>query len=438
MKTAYINASLLDGSESMSVRKNASVIVQDGRIVSTGIEKPGPGMKVVDLGGRYLLPGLINLHVHLPGSGIPGKSSMTPAKVQGLLRNPLTRAVLKKMCRDFARTELLSGVTTIRTVGGLENFDTLIRDKINEGSMMGPRILAANMAVSVPHGHMAGVLAYEAADPGSARAYVQKIAQDKPDLIKLMITGGVLDATVRGEPGVLRMKPEIVKAACDEAHKLGFMVAAHVESPEGVKVALENGVDSIEHGARMSPELVRLFKERKAVDICTISPAVPLATLPPSLTHYSELATYNGQIVMDGIINAARTCLDSGIPVGLGTDTACPFVTHYNMWRELAFFVHYVGVTPAFAIYSATLRNAQLVGLGRETGSIEAGKSADFIAVDKNPLEDLSALASPSMVVIRGRRIDSPRVKKSDIVEKQLDRIMEWKPEEAEARAEAS
>lgn len=434
MKTAYINARLLDGSGQMKVQNGAAVLVEDGRISALGGNIP-PDAKTVDLGGRYLLPGLINLHVHLPGSGIPKSSGITPAKVRKLIGNPLTRAVMKKQCENFARMELMSGTTTIRTVGGLEHIDSDIRNKINAGRMLGPRMLVADLAVSVPYGHMAGVLAYEATSPEEARGFVRRIAEHRPDLIKLMITGGVLDATVRGEPGVLRMKPEIVKAACDEAHRLGFMVAAHVESPEGVKVALENGVDSIEHGAKMNPELVRLFKERKAVDICTISPAVPLAALPPSLTHYSELATYNGQIVMDGIIDAAKTCLANGIPVGLGTDTACPFVTHYNMWRELAFFVHYAGVTPAFALYTATLRNAQLVGIDKETGSIETGKSADFMVVDSNPLENLRALASPSMVVIRGREIDQPRVKKYPAVEEQLDRIMEWKSGEKEARA---
>ena len=126
------------------------------------------------------------------------------------------------------------------------NYDTIIRDRISKGEIDGPRILASNMAVSVPGGHMAGSLAYEATSARLASAYVRKISADKPDVIKLMITGGVLDARVKGEPGELKMPAEYVKAACDEAHKIGLPVAAHAESPEGVRVALENGVDTIE------------------------------------------------------------------------------------------------------------------------------------------------------------------------------------------------
>ena len=164
-------------------------------------------------------------------------------------------------------------------------------------------------------------------------ALVRKIAEDKPDLIKLMITGGVLDAKSKGEPGELKMPPEVVKAACDQAHALGLPVAAHVESPQGVRVALEGGVDTIEHGAKPDEEILRLFKERHACHIATISPALPYAIFDRSVTGASETEQYNGKLVMDGIIDCAKACLKNGIPVGLGTDTGCPYITHYDMWR---------------------------------------------------------------------------------------------------------
>jgi len=429
MKTIYIHAELLDGTENMHIQHNMSVIVEKGRIVSIsgGISSAVyTGAKIIDLHNRYLLPGLINLHVHLPGSGIPKNNNFLKAEtIQKLMRNPLTRAALKKACKGYAKTELLSGVTTIRTVGGLGHIDSDIRNSINKGKMTGPRMLVSNLAVSVPHGHMAGVLAYEAGTPAECREYVRKIAADKPDLIKLMITGGVLDATVKGEPGVLRMMPELVKAGCEEAHKLGFKVAAHVESTEGVKVALENGVDTIEHGAKLTDEIIALYKAHHAADICTISPAYPLAELPSELTKIPEIAGFNAQVVMDGIVDAAKKCLASGIPVGIGTDTACPFVTHYDMWRELAYFVKFAGTEPSFALYTATLSNARIAGIADETGSIEAGKSADFLIVDENPLENLRALSTPYMVVIRGRQIKQPKIKKSAFVEQQLDSLLQ-------------
>ena len=379
--------------------------------------------KKIDLGGKYILPGLINLHVHLAGSGKPKKKQSDPVKLVRLITsNTLMRHIGKKMVAGYAKTQLLSGVTTIRTVGGIADFDTFVRDKINSGELIGPRILASNMAVSVHGGHMAGSLAYEAATPEEAAAYVDKIAGDKPDIIKLMITGGVLDAEKVGEPGVLRMVPELVKAACDRAHTLGFKVAAHVESPEGVQVALENGVDSIEHGAKPTDEIINLFKEHNAFQVSTLSPALPFALFDRGISHATNEQQENGKIVFDGIISLAKACLANGIPVGLGTDTACPYVTHYDMWRELCYYVKYCGVSETFALYSATLLNATLAGIGDETGSIEKGKKAEMIVTKENPLQNLQTLRDPAMVIMRENIIRSPKVKKIPEVETELDK----------------
>ena len=328
------------------------------------------------------------------------------------------------MCEGYAKTELLSGVTTIRTVGGVADYDTRIRDLAAAGKILAPRVLASNMAVSVPGGHMAGSLAYEAHTAAEAAAFVEKIAGDKPDLIKLMITGGVLDAEVVGEPGVLRMPPELVKAACDKAHSLGMIVAAHVESPEGVMVALQNGVDSIEHGAQPTQEMLDLFKARGAFQISTISPALPYALFDRSISHATYEQQENGKIVFDGIIALAKANLASGVPVGLGTDVGCPYITHYDMWRELNHFVKYCGVTPAFALYSATKLNARLAGIGDVTGSIEAGKQADLIVCASDPLQSLSALRELDMVIKGGYRIDKPQIKKMPEVERELDKFL--------------
>lgn len=271
---------------------------------------------------------------------------------------------------------------------------------------------------------MAGSLAFEALSAEHAAELVDRIAKGNPDLIKLMITGGVLDATVVGEPGVLRMPPEYVKAACDRAHELGFTVAAHVESPEGVRVALENGVDTIEHGAEPDEEILRLFKERNAKLVATLSPALPYAEFDRSVSNCSEMDQANGRIVFNGIIDCAKAALANGIPVGLGTDTGCPFITHYDMWREVNYFVKYCGVTPAFALHTATMVNASIAGLENETGSIEPGKSADFIVCRSNPLEDLSALRELELVVCRGRAYDRPRVKKYPKAEAELDKFV--------------
>ena len=423
---ALTNCVILDGSEHMEPQTGKAVCIDGEKIAEiTDAQHIPAGYETVDLGGRYVLPGLINMHVHLPASGKPKKKASDPKKLVKLITScGLMNKIGVNMCEGYAKTELLSGVTTIRTVGGVADYDTRIRDLAAAGKILAPRVLASNMAVSVPGGHMAGSLAYEAHTAAEAAAFVEKIAGDKPDLIKLMITGGVLDAEVVGEPGVLRMPPELVRAACDKAHSLGMLVAAHVESPEGVIVALQNGVDSIEHGAQPTQEMLDLFNERGAFQISTISPALPYALFDRSISHATYEQQENGKIVFDGIIALAKASLASGVPVGLGTDVGCPYITHYDMWRELNHFVKYCGVTPAFALYSATKLNARLAGIGDVTGGVEIGKQADLIVCTDDPLKSPSALRTLDMVVKGGYRIDKPQVKKMPEVERELDNFL--------------
>lgn len=263
-RTAYINANVLDGTEGMEVLENHAVVVEGRRIVDVAplADADLSGCETFDLKGAYLLPGLINMHVHLAGNGKPQKKQRdNEALVRKIMSNGLTRAVAYRLVSEYARLELHSGVTTIRTVGGLGDFDTRVRDDAAAGKLEAPRILAANMGISVPGGHMAGSVAIAANSIPEALAQVETARLQGVDLVKLMITGGVLDAKEKGTPGELKMEPDMVRAVCDKAHGLGFIVAAHVESTEGVRVALECGVDSIEHGAAPTDEVMRLFKE---------------------------------------------------------------------------------------------------------------------------------------------------------------------------------
>ena len=310
MKYALINGVPLDGTETMQPRPGLSILVNGDRIeaiVPAGTE--GSDYERIDLAGGYVMPGLINLHVHLPASGRPTVKQKDTKKIVRLMTsNALLRAITFRVCAGYAKTELLSGVTTLRSVGGIQAVDSYLRDKILSGKAVGPRILAGNMAVSVPGGHMAGSLAY--------------------------------------------------------------------------------------------------------------------AMFDRSVTGASETEQYNGRIVMDGIIACAKACLERGIPVGLGTDTGCPYITHYDMWREVYYFHKLCNVSNAFALHTATLGNARLVGLGAETGSIEPGKCADLIVTRANPLEDLKALRHIDLVMGRGNLIRAPKVKKIEKAERELDKFL--------------
>jgi len=416
----------------MQVQEGQVILVENERITELlPAEEAGKrnlkasGYEEIDLQGKYILPGLINMHVHLAGNGKPQKKQRdNEALVKKIMSNGLTKAIAYNMVCGFAKDELYSGVTTIRTVGGLGDFDTRLRDDIAAGKKPGPRILAANEGISVPGGHMAGSVAIAADSVEEALQHLETSKAQKVDLVKLMITGGVLDAKEKGVPGELKMAHEMVKAVCDKAHTMGYMVAAHVESPEGVKAALKNGVGSIEHGAKADEEMISLFKEHNAFLCTTLSPALPYALFDRSITNTSEVEQFNGNVVFEGIIDCAKAAIANDIPVVLGNDVGCPWITQYDFWRELYYFHKYVGVSNAFALYTATCRGAEMAGIGDITGTLEPGKCADMIVVEKNPLEDLRVLRNVDMVIVQGKVIRAPKVKKKQIVETELDKFL--------------
>lgn len=430
---AFVNATVLDGSPDMRPQPHMAVIVENGkiaRIEPDALAQIPSGARVVDLDGAYLMPGLINMHVHLCGSGKPVSAGDAGALMRRLDNAP-GRAIVRRILLKNARQQLMSGVTTLRGAGDPLLADIAVRDAVNAGRAVGPRIIAPGTGITVPGGHGAGLFAQVVDTPQEAAALVRELMAQGADVIKLFVTGGVFDATEVGEPGALRMSPLIAEAACREAHRLNLPVMAHVESTEGVRVALEAGVDTIEHGAPMTPEIVDLYLEgaaqlpgRAPSVTCTVSPALPFALLDPEKTHSTETQKINGDIVCEGIVASAREALDAGIPVGLGTDSSCPYVTQYDMWREVAYFAKYAGVGNAFALHTATQLNAGLLGLGTVTGTVAAGFDADLIVTRGNPLDDLSALARVTHVMARGSLIDRPRVKREPSLDADLDWIM--------------
>lgn len=427
MKTIYKNCNLIDGLNN-PVKSNISVAVENGKIAEIGTNLDETNCKVIDLKGKYLMPGMINLHIHLFGTGMPSKilgGGGLQKFVLKFITTSLGKKVLDAMLEANAKNILYSGVTTARSVGDFHYSDVRLRDNINQGKKIGPNLLVSGPAVTVPTGHGDGTFALTSSTPEGIKALVDEVASHNVDLIKICITGGVMDAKKEGEPGELKMDVELSKTAVEEAHKLGLTVASHTESEEGVKVAIEAKVDTIEHGSIISNENVEKLKEYDGAFVCTMSPALPLAKLDPSLTKLNPMCVYNSNIVFNNMVEGSKTVMERGGKVGLGTDASCPFVTQYNTYMEVAYANKFLGLSPLEAINVITMKNAEILGKASEIGSIEVGKNADMLILNANPTENLFNLSDVFMVVKNGEIYENLKIKKNEKIETELKNLYE-------------
>lgn len=430
---AFTNCTLLSGEGEIEAIPGMTVIT-DGPLINA-VENGGAyssKAEIIDLHGAYLMPGLINLHVHLPGSGKPIPVSRMPKqshdnKPGWIMRSMESGFLRRGLCNRVRKSlldQLSSGVTTLRSVGEMAWSDLDNRDMIRSGAYTGPRLLVSGNAVGVPDGHMAGTMACICRTPSEASDAVRIAANKGVDWIKIVVTGGVLDASDSGEPARLRMPYEMAAAACETAHSMGLRVASHAESTEGVRVSLRAGVDTVEHGAPMDEEIISLFHERNSSVTLTISPALAIAELPEKLTGMNDAQRACARYALDGMISGATQALKNSITVGLGTDSACPFITQYDMWREVYYYAKYCGVSPGQALFTATALNAEILGLGNVTGRIEPGKAADMIVLKENPLDDLQALRNVEMVIANGTLIKEPKVRHIKTIDDALDKLL--------------
>ncbi len=406
------------------IKENAFVYVEGSKIKSF---ENVMGVKTFDCKGKYLVPGLINMHVHLFGSGKPSNTvnakGDSQAKTIKFVKTPLGRIVLHLLYGGCLKQTINSGTTTVRAVGDIEWEDVWQRDKINAGKKFGPRILASGYAVCTPGGHADGAISMHGVTKEELEKIVELNAEHNVDWIKLMVTGGVMDAKERGNTG-LKMSKEQIKWVCDKAHAMGYRVAAHCESTEGVEACVYGGVDTVEHSGALTDALVAEMKKKGTVTTCTISPAYPYAKFDPEMTHCTEAQTYTAQVVAEGVVESAKRALKENMPIGLGTDASCPYAFHYAMWRELYYFTKLVGGDNKLALKMATIGNAEILGLDKEIGSIEAGKEADMFLVDENPFDNVRTLSEPKMVVKGGKMLKNPKVKRYADFEKLLDDLL--------------
>ena len=381
----------------------STIVVDSGRIVEVrdGHAAPPAGATTVDLGGKTVLPGLIDSHVHLT-SDRGGEANL----LSWVREEPAMHALEAQM--NGMKT-LRAGFTTVRNLGDDEGITLALREAIKRGWVQGPRILDAASSISTTGGHMDGrgslndELVAHLPDPENlcdsvetCRKVVRRQIDRGADVIKFATTGGVNSGTGLAT----RMFDDEAKALVDTAHAYGRKVAVHAHGADGIKLALRAGADSIEHGTVMDDEVIRLFRQNGTYYVPTLSTVNgylerlakdPNAYVGPVKEQIDWRISITGQSLLKAY--------PAGVKIAYGTDAGVS--KHGRNADEFELLVKY-GMPPVEALKAATVNAADLLGLAIEIGTVEPGKSADIIAVDGDPLTDVTVLKDVDFVMARG------------------------------------
>ncbi len=384
-------------------RGNATVFIENGKIteVRDGFADAPAGARVVDLKNQFVLPGLIDMHVHLYSEGDPLK-----ARLEGQRRDYEDGVLI---AARHARVTLEAGFTTVRDLGGEPRGIVTLRDFINAGELPGPTIVPAGRMISVAagHGDVNGLnrritkAGREEADNvcngvDSCREAVRNQIMQGADVIKFAATGGV-GSDVAG--GLARqMFEDEMRAVIETAKSFGRRTAAHAHGKDGIDTALRAGVDSIDHGSFIDDQTIALFKERGAYLVPTMM--APIAALdqarrgdrpPASLAKAEEAAA--------AMLESHKRAIKAGVKIAFGTDSGVS--KHGINAQEFKLMVD-AGMTPTAALHAATVAAADLLGRSADIGTLEKGKDADVIAVSGSPLDDVTRLQNVGFVMRRG------------------------------------
>jgi imidazolonepropionase-like amidohydrolase len=381
------NCRVFDGT---NVHERAQVLVEDGRIVRIGAPSDASpeGASALDLGGRTLMPGLIDAHVHVSGK--------VPPPAQGA--EPIYDGTAAHFLQALLREHLRLGVMTLRDVGSQGTQPQEARQAMRYGAFRGPRLLTCAKIISstAPGGRFYGTMYREADGPDDVRRAVREQIRMGADFVKVMTTGARSNELEDPEP--TQLTDEEFAALVDEAHRLGYRVAAHVEGNAGAEAAVRHGMDTVEHGIYMNqrPELIEQMAAAEIALVPTLSGYYWMAGLPPDVIDPDdaepdpamtpllvELARHN---LREGSASM-RAAAAAGVPIALGCDGPTSSAV------ELLRMVHH-GLDARAALTAATRDAARACGIDEQVGTIEAGKLADLVVVDGDPIAEPALLAN--------------------------------------------
>ena len=389
---------------SNSLQENVTIVVEDNKIkaVKKGFAEAQEGDTVIDLKTSTVMPGLMDMHVHL--------SSQHGGPQTYLERFSLNEADYALRAANYAKITLDSGFTTVRNLGDGYNETVALRNAISKGYATGPRIYTVAKSIATTGGHAdpsnglshllrpdvgpkQGVVNGEA----EAREAVRTRYQDGADLIKITATGGVLSVAKSGQNP--QFMTDELEAIVETAKDYGMTVAVHAHGKEGMKRAIEAGVDSIEHGTYMDDEIRKLMKKHGTYYVPTILAGKFVADKAKIDGFFPELVRPKAAAIGPLIQNTFEQAHKAGVKIAFGTDSGVS--AHGDNAQEFSLMVE-AGMKPADALLSATVNSANLLGISDILGTLEEGKLADIVAVQGNPLDDISLMESVSFVMKDG------------------------------------
>ena len=390
---ALVGGKLIDGT-GMAPIEDAVVIIEGERISSVGQAGATPiptGAEVIDVTGKTVMPGLINCHAHLCLDGDPDPFT-------AVQRRSVTENVLR--AAQHAEATLRAGVTTVRDLGGWEGVDLGLKKAIQDGLILGPRLLVSGKPLCMTGG-TAHLIGREVDGPDETRKGAREQLKAGADVIKVMATGGVL--TAGSDPGSAQLTFEELRAAVEEAKKAGRLAAAHAHGATGIKNAIRAGADSIEHGFFLDAEAIDMMLEFGAFYVPTLAATHEIITKGPEFGMPASMVE-KAQRASDAHLDSFRRAREAGVRIAAGNDGGTPFNRADNLASELELMVA-AGMSCVEALATAHHTAAELLHMTKQTGTVKPGRLADLVVLHADPQTDISAVRQVHMVMKAGQRV---------------------------------